>query len=90
MAKRKAKVIEEVVEVQIETSEERKAKAVPIELTKAQVGSLEGFATVSAKIRYLASLEFNTAQIAAYLGTRYQHVRNVLTTPLKRGAAESK
>jgi hypothetical protein len=39
--------------------------------------------TKSAKIRFLASQQMPTAEIAKTLDIRYQHVRNVLTTPLK-------
>lgn len=51
--------------------------------------SLEGlmglFKTKSAVIRYLKSQGQTTAQIAKFMGIRYQHVRNVLTQPLKKG-----
>ncbi len=40
--------------------------------------------TTSAKVRYLSEKSFSRKQIAEHLGLRYQHVRNVLTTPLKR------
>ena len=39
--------------------------------------------TKSAKIRYLASQGWTRSQIAKFLGIRYQHVRNVLITPVK-------
>jgi hypothetical protein len=42
--------------------------------------------TTSAKIRALAVTGKSRAEIAKILGIRYQHVRNVLITPLKRGA----
>ena len=51
-------------------------------LTKAQGSKLEGMPTKSAKIRYLASLEWERGDIARHLGIRYQHVRNVLITPV--------
>jgi len=38
--------------------------------------------TKSAKIRFLDSQGLTRSQIAAKLGIRYQHVRNVLITPL--------
>lgn len=41
--------------------------------------------TTSAKIRYLASEGFSRGDISRKLGIRYQHVRNVLITPLKKG-----
>jgi hypothetical protein len=37
----------------------------------------------SAKIRYLFRAGFTKSQIALMLNIRYQHVRNVLLTPLK-------
>lgn len=40
--------------------------------------------TMSSKIRQLASLNVPRGQIAKLVNRRYQHVRNVLTTPLKR------
>lgn len=39
--------------------------------------------TKSAVIRYLASKGYKRADIARYMNIRYQHVRNVLTQPLK-------
>lgn len=39
--------------------------------------------TVSAKIRALDAAGYTRSQIANFLGKRYQHVRNVLITPLK-------
>ena len=40
--------------------------------------------TKSAVIRYLATEGQTRSQIAALMGIRYQHVRNVLTQPLKQ------
>lgn len=45
--------------------------------------TLDTMTTTSSKIRYLASQGMARAEIAKKLGVRYQHVRNVLTTPLK-------
>ena len=39
--------------------------------------------TTSAKIRYLTAQNFTRSQVSEYLQIRYQHVRNVLITPLK-------
>lgn len=39
--------------------------------------------TKSAVIRYLASQNYKRADIARFMNIRYQHVRNVLTQPLK-------
>lgn len=41
--------------------------------------------TKSAAIRQLHSMGLTRGQIAKAMGIRYQHVRNVLITPLKRG-----
>ena len=41
-----------------------------------------GLPTTSAKIRALAEMKFKRADIARFLGIRYQHVRNVLNQPL--------
>lgn len=47
------------------------------------------FKTKSARIRYLVTKGFKTKDIAKHLGVKYQHVRNVSTTTLKRGPNES-
>lgn len=44
----------------------------------------KGLPTKSAKIRALNAKGASRSEIANYLGIRYQHVRNVLVTPLKR------
>ena len=44
---------------------------------------LSGCANTSAKIRLLSSEGFSNGQIAKFLDKRYQHVRNVLITPVK-------
>lgn len=49
----------------------------------------EQFKTKSAAIRYLINQKFEVKDIAKHLGVRYQHVRNVATSPLKRGPNES-
>lgn len=43
--------------------------------------------TKSAVIRYLTSLGKNRSEVAKFMGIRYQHVRNVLTQPIKQAAA---
>lgn len=43
--------------------------------------------TVSGVIRYLASKGQTKGQIAKITGKRYQHVRNVLITPVKNPTA---
>lgn len=46
------------------------------------------FKTKSAIIRYLVSTGKEVKDIAKHLGMRYQHVRNVATSELKRGPNE--
>jgi len=46
------------------------------------------FKTKSAVIRYLFAQGHTVKTIAKHTGFRYQHVRNVLTTSLKRGPNE--
>jgi len=40
------------------------------------------YTTTSSKIRYLASCNLSRSEISKMLNIRYQHVRNVLITPL--------
>ena len=53
-------------------------------LKKVQQGNIDNMPTTSGKIRYLFKEGYEKADIARILGKRYQHVRNVLITPLKR------
>jgi hypothetical protein len=53
----------------------------------------ENYKTKSAAVRFLVSEHcpggpFEIKRIAKHLGMRYQHVRNVAKTPLKRGPNE--
>lgn len=48
---------------------------------EAKLAELE---TTSAKIRYLGSQGLSRGAIAKRLGIRYQHVRNVEITPIKK------
>lgn len=43
-----------------------------------------GYTNKSSMIRYLDSERYTRSQISTILNIRYQHVRNVLITPLKR------
>lgn len=81
--------IEDVLEVtNTTTTKETKVKAEKIELSKDDSETLDSLKTVSAKIRFLNGLNYSRGQIADHLGKRYQHVRNVLETPLKKVAVE--
>jgi len=46
---------------------------------------LSSLTTTSSKIRYLDSCGIKRGPISKILGIRYQWVRNVLITPLKKG-----
>lgn len=46
------------------------------------------FGTKSAAVRYLINQGYEVKAISKHLGMRYQHVRNVANTPLKRGPNE--
>lgn len=52
-------------------------------LSKGQKDQFDKLPSKSAKIRYLNGLEWTRSEIASYLNIRYQHVRNVLITPVK-------
>ena len=58
-------------------------KSVP-NLTEEVTSTLEQIPTVSGKIRFLASQNYDRGDISRILNIRYQHVRNVLLQPLKR------
>ena len=51
-------------------------------LSKDQLKSLDSCTTTSSRIRYLNSIGQTRSQIAKRLNKRYQHVRNVLITPV--------
>lgn len=53
-------------------------------LAKSEAEAYSKLTGASAQIRYLASLGWERGDIARFTGKRYQHVRNVLITPLKR------
>lgn len=48
----------------------------------------ETFSTKSAAVRFLVNQGFEVKDIAKHLSMRYQHVRNVANTELKRGPNE--
>jgi hypothetical protein len=48
---------------------------------------LDGMDTTAAKIRFLDSKKMSKGDISRALNIRYQWVRNVLNTPLKKAAA---
>lgn len=64
-------------------------------MTKAQVKVVAGLPTVSARIRYLDSQGYTRSQITKLITNgsggvlRYQHVRNVLITPITKAKAKA-
>jgi hypothetical protein len=60
-----------------------KAVLTPEQLEQAKMAKIcEGLPTKSAKIRALNAKGYTRSQIKDHLGILYQHVRNVLITPL--------
>lgn len=57
-------------------------------ITGNDLEEVNGIKTTSGKIRYLASQGKTKSEIAKMLNIRYQHVRNVLITPLKKVVQE--
>ncbi len=55
-----------------------------MKLTNPQSKKLNSFSTTSAKIRFLHNLDWTRSQIKDKLNIRYQHVRNVLITPINQ------
>jgi hypothetical protein len=64
-------------------SKKQETTAAPVTTTDHTV-TLEKLPTTSARIRYLDSQGLKRGEIAKALGIRYQWVRNVLITPLKK------
>lgn len=54
------------------------------ELPTIEIMNELGYKSKSAQIRHLDLCGFDRSTIAKHLNIRYQHVRNVLITPLKR------
>ena len=52
-------------------------------LSKAQTTAFTRCTTTSSQIRYLNAIGWTRGDIARKLNKRYQHVRNVLITPVK-------
>lgn len=57
-----------------------------VSLTEAQKAIVESSVSKSDKIRQLLGTGLKRGDVAKILGIRYQHVRNVELTPLKRKA----
>ena len=67
-----------------QTATAEKGSENTVSLTAAQNKKIAGLGSVSAQIRYLDSEGYSRSEIARALGKRYQHVRNVLITPVTK------
>lgn len=80
------------VAIESQVSEEQIIETVaPVETAPAPVQEeynleqlMSELKTKSATIRFLSSKGWANGKIAKFMGIRYQHVRNVLITPLKK------
>lgn len=79
MVDRVLEVTEPVAEVETDANGRKKHVTVTHEELEAK-----GLKNKSQVIRYLDSEGFSRSSIAGFLGVRYQHVRNVLVTELKK------
>jgi hypothetical protein len=71
----------------VQSTTPAKVEKVQPTLSEDNASKLAQATTTSARIRFLSSIGWTKGQIAKHLGKRYQHVRNVLNTPLKKSAA---
>lgn len=76
-----------ITQKDLKAAKKEKTAVEVIKVTKEQQKQIDAQTTVSAKIRYMHAEGFPNTQIAKHLNKRYQHVRNVLETPLKRKVA---
>ncbi len=81
------KTEETVVEIQVPLTADGKKNVV--DLSMEQVAGY-GWKNTSETIRGLYGLGYSRSAIAKFTGKRYQHVRNVLVTPLKKAPADTK
>lgn len=75
-----ADIIEDVQVVEVDANGRKKKVDLSYEELEAQ-----GLKNKSQIIRYLDAEGYSRSAIALFLNVRYQHVRNVLVTPLKKG-----
>ena len=54
-----------------------------VKLSAGQKKTYNKLETTSSRIRFLNQIGYSRSEIAKHLGKRYQHVRNVLITPIK-------
>jgi len=88
-----AKAARKATEVVEAPSTETKAAVEGPKMTAAQTKAVEALPTVSARIRYLNDQGFTRGQITKLIPNAhggkllYQHVRNVLVTPIAKAKA---
>ena len=68
----------------VEVPKDEKGKFKVVNMSMEEIDA-KGWKTKSAIIRGLDGLGYSRSAIATFLGIRYQFVRNVLVTPLKKG-----
>ncbi len=71
-------------EVETEVKTDSSGRKTSVDITHEQLEE-RGLKNKSQVIRYLDGEGYSRSAIAGFLGIRYQHVRNVLVTPLKKG-----
>jgi len=71
---------------QVQTRATASTNIDPTKMTAKQI--IEHFGGVSKAIRSLDAMKYKRAEIAKMIDRKYQHVRNVLITPLTSNAAE--
>lgn len=79
----KPKKNEQVVVDQVETTQSEETKAIGHNYNELH----EKFGSKSAMIRFLDSEGHKRGTIAKFMGIKYQFVRNVLITPIKKQSA---
>lgn len=87
-----ARVLEDVTtktaEVKVEVPMTADGKKNVVDMSLEQIEK-HGWKNTSESIRGLWALGYSKSAIAKFLDKRYQHVRNVLVTPLKKSAPTS-
>ena len=73
-------LIAELTSPELDASGRKKS----VDITHEQLEE-KGLKNKSQVIRYLDAEGYSRSAIAGFLNVRYQHVRNVLVTPLKKG-----
>lgn len=68
----------------IEKTNEANANKAKAKLSKEEEAYISKLESTSMKIRYLAYKNYSRSEIANILNKRYQHIRNVLITPIKK------